>query len=171
MPESAEKIKKTFEAKQIKKADILFKKIETETPVAPQTPQKEKVQKQEKPSSNTSIEGIATMADLVKYDDFAKIDLRVATIKKVEDIEGADKLLKLEVEIGKEKRTILAGIKQHYTKDELKGKQIIVVTNLEPRKMKGLVSEGMLLAAVSDDHSKVILLSPEKKIDSGSKVQ
>jgi methionyl-tRNA synthetase len=110
------------------------------------------------------------MTDIVKYEDFAKLDLRVATIKKVEDIEGADKLYKLEVEIGKEKRTIVAGIKQHYKKEELKDRQIVVICNLEPRKMKGLVSEGMLLAAVSEDHSKVILLSPEKKIDSGSKV-
>ncbi len=173
IPESAEKITNCFSAKSIKKAEPLFVKIEIaqNAPQAPRTldNSKSKVIKTEK---SQKIEGIATMAELVKYDDFAKIDLRVATIKKVEDVEGADKLLKLEVELGKkEKRTIVAGIKQHYKKEELKDKQIIVVTNLEPRKMKGLVSEGMLLAAVSDDHSKVILLSPEKKIDSGSKVQ
>lgn len=107
----------------------------------------------------------------IKYDDFAKLDLRVATIKKVEDIEGADKLYKLEIDLGKEKRTFVAGIKQHYKKEELKGKQIIVVCNLEPRKMKGVESQGMLLAAVSDDYNKVILISPDKKTDSGTKVQ
>ncbi len=108
----------------------------------------------------------------IPYSDFAKLDLRVGTIKKVEDIEGADKLYKLEVDVGEEtKRTIVAGIKQHYEKDELKGRQIIVVCNLEPRKMRGLVSEGMLLAASNEDHTQVILLSPEKSIDSGSKVQ
>jgi methionyl-tRNA synthetase len=163
IPESAEKITKCFSSKQIKKADILFKKIETtnQTPKSSDNNLKPKKDK---------IEGIANMADIVKYEDFAKLDLRVATIKKVEDIEGADKLYKLEVEIGKEKRTIVAGIKEHYKKDELKAKQVIVITNLEPRKMKGIESQGMLLAAVSDDHSKVILLSPEKKIDSGAKV-
>lgn len=114
------------------------------------------------------------MAETINFSDFAKLDLRVATIKKVEDIEGADKLYKLEVETEKnkeDKRTIVAGIKQHYTKEELKNKQIIVVCNLEPRKMKGIESQGMLLAAVSDNHDKVILLTPEKAIDSGAKVQ
>ena len=106
----------------------------------------------------------------IKYDDFAKVDLRVGTIKKAEDIESADKLYKLEVEIGSETRTICAGIKQHYKKEDLKGKQIIVVSNLEPRKMKGIESQGMLLAAVSEDHSKVVLLCPDKKVDSGLKV-
>jgi methionyl-tRNA synthetase len=112
------------------------------------------------------------MNDLINYEQFSKTDLRVGTIKKAEDVEGADKLLKLEVDLGKElgKRTIVAGIKQHYSKEELKGKQIIVVVNLEPRKMKGLESKGMLLAAVSDDHSKVVLLSPEKKAENGWKV-
>ncbi|MDD5098637.1 MAG: methionine--tRNA ligase subunit beta, partial [Candidatus Pacebacteria bacterium] len=111
------------------------------------------------------------MSDLIKYEDFTKLDLRVGTINKVEDIEGADKLYKLEIDIGSSTKTILAGIKKHYSKDELKGKQVIVICNLEPRKMKGLVSEGMLLAAISQDESKVILLSPEKKIDSGSKIR
>ncbi len=192
MPETAEKIAKTFnfeislkslskplKISKIKKSDILFKKIDLaenngELPPKPinrivvkdnNSLSKDKINK---PSN---IPGIASMADLIKYDDFAKLDLRVATIKKVEDIEGADKLYKLEVEIGKEKRTIVAGIKQHYSKEELKEKQIIVIVNLEPRKMKGIESQSMLLAAVSEDHSKVILLSPEKKIDSGAKVQ
>jgi methionyl-tRNA synthetase len=106
----------------------------------------------------------------IKYDDFAKIELKVATIKKVEDIEGADKLYKLEVDLGNEKRTICAGIKQHYKKEDLKDKQIIIVANLEPRKMKGIESQGMLLAASNDDHSKVILISPDKKVDSGLKI-
>ena len=112
------------------------------------------------------------MADMIKYDDFAKLDLRVGTIKKVEDIEGADKLYKLEVDVGESSpRTICAGIKKFYSKDELIGKQIIVICNLEPRKMRGIDSNGMLLAASTADDSNVILLSPEKNIDSGSKVR
>ncbi|MBM3247284.1 methionine--tRNA ligase [Candidatus Pacearchaeota archaeon] len=155
--------------KNLKKSEILFKKIETSE--TQQSSKKEVKEKLNKPKENKNIEGIATMTDLIKYDDFAKLDLRVGTIKKIEDVEGADKLLKLEVDTGKDKRTILAGIKKFYTKEELKGKQIIVICNLEPRKMRGFVSEGMLLAAVSEDESSVVLLSPEKKASNGWKVQ
>jgi len=178
LPETSEKIAKHFgfeikyenieknsEFKKIKKAEILFKKIEYH-------PEEKLASKINKPLQTSKIEGITTMSDIINYEQFSKTDLRVGTIKKVEDVEGADKLLKLEVDLGKElgKRTILAGIKQHYEKKELVGKQIIIVVNLEPRKMKGLESKGMLLAAVSEDHSKVILLSPEKKAENGWKV-
>ncbi len=174
IPETSEKIAKHFgfeikyanldknlDYKNIKKAEILFKKIEVS---------EEKINKSEKTSK---IEGITTMSEIINYEQFSKTDLRVGTIKKVEDVEGADKLLKLEVDLGKEigKRIILAGIKKYYKKEELKDKQIIVVANLEPRKMKGMESQGMLLAAVNEDESKVILLSPEKKIENGSKVR
>jgi methionyl-tRNA synthetase len=157
-------IEKNLIYKSIKKSEILFKKIE---------PKEEPgVEKKVNGKINKSPEGIASMADLIKYDDFAKLDLRVGTINKVEDIEGADKLYKLSVNTGEDKeRTICAGIKKFYTKDELKGKQIIVICNLEPRKMRGIESNGMLLAASNEDDSKVILLSPEKKIDAGSKVR
>jgi len=157
-----ENIEKNLNYGDIKKADVLFRKIEIKEK------EQEQVKKEEK--INKDKMNVASMADLVKYDDFAKLDLRVGTILKVEDVEGADKLLKLEVDTG-EKRTILAGIKKHYTKEELKGKQIIVICNLEPRVMKGIQSNGMLLAASNADDSKVVLLSPEKKIDSGSKVR
>jgi methionyl-tRNA synthetase len=190
MPETSEKMAKTFNFKinlkelaaplkitKIKKAEILFKKIDVLTNNAqhpqPKTSQPQQISVNNKNSKKDNIPGVISM-NQIKYEDFAKLDLRVATIKKVEDIESADKLYKLEVETGKnksDKRTIVAGIKQHYKKDELKGKQVIVVCNLEPRKMKGIESQGMLLAAVSEDHSKVVLLSPEKKVDSGSKVQ
>lgn len=157
-----ENIEKNLDYKNIKKAEILFRKIEMK---------EEKINKQEKPKEK--IEGITTMSEIINYEQFSKTDLRVGTIKKAEDVEGADKLLKLEVDLGKEigKRVIVAGIKKYYKKEELKDKQIIVVVNLEPRKMKGLESQGMLLAAVNSDESKVILLSPEKKIENGSRVQ
>ncbi len=194
IPETSEKISKIFnfnislkeldkplKISSIKKAQILFNKIDVDInnnkPVIVDNKKplgnninKQNTNKLKTPRTlDNNIQGIISM-DQIKYDDFAKLDLRVATIKKVEDIEGADKLYKLEIEVGKEKRTICAGIKQHYKKDELKGKQIIIVSNLEPRKMKGIESQGMLLAAVSDDHSKVTLISPDKKVDSGLKV-
>ena len=89
----------------------------------------------------------------------------------VEDIEGADKLYKLSIDVGElGERTICAGIKEHYKKEDLKGMKIVVVANLAPRKMRGIESQGMLLAAVSDDHSKVLLVSPGKDAEPGMKV-
>jgi len=108
---------------------------------------------------------------IVSFDEWSKLDLRVAQIIEVEDIEGADKLYKLTLDLGDEKRIVCAGIKKHYSKEELKGKIVIVFVNLTPRKLKGIESQGMLLAAVNQDESKVILISPEKDIDVGSKVR
>lgn len=110
------------------------------------------------------------MEGVVSFDDWSKLDLRVGKILKVEDIEGADKLYKLSVNIGEKKITLCAGLKAHYSKDELAGKNIIVFVNLVPRKMRGIESQGMLLAAVSDDHKKVSLITPEKDIDVGCRV-
>jgi len=113
-------------------------------------------------------EGIANIVDFAHWE---KIDLRVAKIEKVEDIEGADKLYKLSISLGSEKRTLCAGLKKFYTKQELAGKQCIVFANLAPRIMKGITSQGMILAAVSEDESKIILLAPEKEIEEGSRVR
>lgn len=107
--------------------------------------------------------------DNVTFDDFIKIDLKVAEIKACEDIEGADKLYKLTIDMGEE-RTIAAGIKQYYSKEELIGKKIAVVANLEPRKLRGIMSHGMLLAASSDDRSSIVLLTVDKDIPNGSKI-
>lgn len=112
------------------------------------------------------------MEGIIEFSDWQKINLRVGKILKAEDIEGADKLYKLDVDLGKEigKRTLCAGIKKYYSKSELKGKKIVVVENLAPRKMKGIESQGMLLAAVSDDESSVVLVDPGKDSKEGSRV-
>ena len=107
--------------------------------------------------------------DNITFDDFVKIDLRVAEIKACEDIEGADKLYKLTIDAGEE-RTIAAGIKQYYSKEELIGKKIVIVANLEPRKLRGVVSHGMLLAASNEDRSSIVLLTLDKDIPNGSKI-
>ena len=107
----------------------------------------------------------------IDLDYFKKIEFKVVSIEKVEDIEGADNLYKLEINLGKEKRTIVAGIKKHYTKNELKNKKIIIIFNLKPVIIRGIKSQGMLLAAVNEDESKVILISPEKDIEVGSRVR
>lgn len=106
--------------------------------------------------------------EIIKYEDFAKLDLRVGQIKEVTDIEQADKLYKIIADVGEDIQ-ILSGIKEFFTKKELIGKQIIVLVNLEPRKMKGEVSYGMLLAV--DGENGVNLLVPEKPVKVGEKVK
>ncbi len=112
------------------------------------------------------------MEGIIKFNDWEKIDLRVAEIIKVEEIEGADKLYKLSVDVGSEigERILCAGIKQYYSKEELEGKKIIIIVNLAPRKLRGIESQGMLLASVNKKEDKVVLISPEKDIEVGSKV-
>ena len=92
------------------------------------------------------------MENIVEFKDWEKLDLRVGKILEVADIEGADKLYKLTVDVGSEigERIICAGIKKHYSKEELVGKKIILLVNLAPRKMRGIESQGMLLASVSE---------------------
>jgi len=103
----------------------------------------------------------------VTIDDFTQMGLKVGVVEKVEDIEGADKLYKLTVNTG-EKRAIVAGIKQQYTPEELLNKRIVVITNLEPATIRGVKSEGMLLAASSGD--KISVISPDEDVPAGSKV-
>jgi methionyl-tRNA synthetase len=105
----------------------------------------------------------------ITFDDFAKLDLRVAEIKACEDVEGADKLYKLTIDVGEE-RTIVAGIKQHYSREELIGKRIAVVANLEPRKVRGILSHGMLLAASTEDKTSVVVLTLDRGIPNGSRI-
>jgi methionine--tRNA ligase beta chain len=107
----------------------------------------------------------------ISYEDFEKLDLKVGEIIDVEEIPNADKLYKLTIDIGEETKTVCAGIKQYYSKDDLKGKKIILLANLAPRKLKGIESQGMLLAAVNSDENEVILLSPESEIEVGAKIR
>ena len=111
--------------------------------------------------------------ETIKFSDWQKLDLRMGKILDAEDIPDADKLYKLSVDLGKQigQRTIVAGIKPYYKKDQLKGKTCIIFTNLEPRTIKGIKSHGMLLAAVSEDESKVKILHPESAVDLGSRVR
>lgn len=106
----------------------------------------------------------------INYDYFSKIDLRAAKVLSAEKIKGSDKLLKLEIELGSEKRTLVAGIAKAYKPKDLINKLIVIVANLEPRILMGVTSQGMLLAA-SDESGKIVLLRPHKKIKSGSKIK
>ncbi len=106
----------------------------------------------------------------ISYDEFAKVDLRLARVVKAEKVEKADKLLKLELEVAGEPRTIIAGVAKHYQPEELVGKMIVIVANLEPAKIRGVESNGMLLAA-EDGQGRMAILSPQGPIDSGAKVK
>lgn len=107
----------------------------------------------------------------IEYADFAKIELRVATILEAKAHPNADKLLVLKVDLGDHQRQICAGIKQHYTPESLIGKQIVVVSNLSPRPLRGEMSDGMLLAASDPATGKVIVLSPSEPVAAGAGVK
>jgi len=107
--------------------------------------------------------------DLVSIDDFKKIDLRVATIKTAERVEGSDKLIKLSIDLGEEVRQLVAGIGKQYEPENLLEKQIIVIANLQPRMLMGLESRGMLLAA-HGENGEAILLAPDKLAFNGSSI-
>ena len=129
-----------------------------------------RIEQRKKEKARKSIK--ATESDesspVLEFDEFAKMDLRVGTILSCEKVEGADRLLKLSVDIGEEKRELVAGLARKYNPGELEGKQVIVVTNLAPRKIRGLVSQGMVLAAVDGDVLSLII--PDKSIVPGSRV-
>ena len=105
---------------------------------------------------------------MVAFDDFKKIELRVGRIKSVENHPNADKLYVIKVDIGGEERQTVAGLRGHYTPEQLQDKSVVVVTNLDPAVLRGVESKGMLLAA--QDGSRVVLLQPDGEVSPGSKV-
>lgn len=104
---------------------------------------------------------------MINFDEFLKVELRVVKIIEASRVEGSDKLLKLVVLMGEEKRQILAGIGKSYDPEELSGKEIVVVANLEPRMLMGLESQGMVLAATDENGSAVVIV-PERPVPAGA---
>ena len=124
------------------------------------------------PANNEPIAAakeIPAAKPLIQYEDFAKLELKTGIIRAAEKVEKADKLLKLTVDLGKETRTIVSGIALHYEPAAIVGKQVTVVTNLAPRKMRGIESNGMILMA-EDAHGKLHFMQPENVIDPGASV-
>lgn len=105
----------------------------------------------------------------ISFDDFKKLDLRVGTILSADDLENSNKLIKLIVDIGGDKRQIIAGIKKQYKVEDLAGKQVVVVVNLPPKKLGDFESNGMLLAAHDADGLPVALF-PERQVPDGSNI-
>jgi methionine--tRNA ligase beta chain len=107
--------------------------------------------------------------EIINLNDFKKLDIKVAEILEAEKVPNTDKLLKLKINLGNEERIIVSGIGEQYQPEELIGKQIIVLANLEPKTFKGIESQGMLLAAVSENGI-ISLLMPDKKMQPGDKI-
>ncbi len=167
--ENAGKMKLLSVGYSLREPQLLFRKIEEDEINA----QVEKLKSGKMTDGKTPAQGMETKASpakaTIQYDDFAKLELKAGTILACSKVEKADKLLKLEVDLGTEKRTIVSGIAQHYSAEEMIGRQVIVVTNLAPRKMKGIESQGMILTA-EDKDGRLRLLKPEETVSPGSMV-
>lgn len=107
--------------------------------------------------------------ETINYDYWSKVDLRVVEIKAAEPVEGSEKLLKLTVILENDERQIVSGIAKSYTPESLVGRQVVIITNLEPRSLMGLESQGMLLAADSPDGP--VILVPEREVAPGVKIK
>ena len=168
--ENAGKLKLLSVGYSLRPPELLFRKIEddeikmqVEKLRANAKNQNEKIKMEENKSE------IVNRKSEITFDDFSKLDLKVGTVIACEKVEKADKLLKLEVNLGSEKRTIVSGIAQHYKPEEMIGKQVVVVVNLAPRKMRGIESQGMILTS-EDKDGKLHLLKPENIVQPGSSV-
>jgi methionyl-tRNA synthetase len=134
--------------------DALFTPAEPAQPTTKEAPVKE-----------------AAQSDTISIEEFNKLDLRVARIARAEAVEGADKLLKLTLELGDGTRTVFAGIKSAYAPEKLEGRLTVMVANLAPRKMKFGVSEGMVLAASGEGGPGIFLVSPDSGAQPGMRVK
>lgn len=121
-------------------------------------------------TTETTDAELPALKEVIQYEDFAKIDLRVGTILSAERVPKADKLLKLQVDLGFEERIIVSGIAEHFSPEELPGKQVVVVANLAPRKLRGIESNGMILSAEEPD-GRLRLVSPAVGVSNGSIVK
>ena len=149
---------------KIGKAELLFEKIEDS--VVEQQMAKLERSKLEN-AENEALQNITPQKENVSFDDFGKMDIRVSTVVAAEKVAKTKKLLKLTVDTGMDTRDIVSGIAEHYKPEELIGKQVLVLVNLAPRTLKGIESSGMILMG-SDASGKLVLLSPQDKVNSGT---
>jgi methionyl-tRNA synthetase len=149
---------------QLNPAELLYRNVE-DADIEKQT---EKLKKKEsaKPMDSATLKPVKSE---IVFDDFSKLDIRIGKVIAAEKMEKSDKLLKLTIDAGVDKRTILSGIAKHYSAEEMVGKQVAFIANLAPRKMMGIESQGMILSA-EDVDGKLRLLQPEKDVTPGSGV-
>ena len=147
---------------QIGDIEILFEKIPDKT-IQAEIEKLQKMQQGDEPKEQKEKK-----KNMITIDDFKKVELKTAKVLTAEKVEGADKLLKMQIQVGEETRQLVAGIAQQYTPEELPGKTIIIVANLQPAKIRGVESQGMLLAAIDGDD--LALITPDKAIKDGKSV-
>jgi methionine--tRNA ligase beta chain len=173
--ENAGKLKLLSVGYSLREPKLLFRKIE-DTEITTQVEKlkaglKKSMGETGNKTQDTKANESATpvVKPVIQYDDFARLDFKTGTIIAAEKVAKADKLLKLEVDLGFEKRTIVSGIALHFNPDAIIGRQVVVVANLAPRKMKGIESNGMILMA-EDKDGKLKFISPDEKVTNGSPV-
>lgn len=167
---------------RVKKVEALFPRIQATAVQSPLTPALSPHPKgtrgaRDNKITSSSLQGgedageeERRCADQITIEEFRRVDLRVAEVIGAEAIKGSKKLVKLRVRLGEEERTVVAGLKEHYPPESWAGKRIIVVANLKPTSLMGIVSQGMVLAA-EDDTGRIVLLAPETSVPSGAKVR
>ena len=173
LPNTSQKIQKILNLKSyedkithghtIGESELLFEKIEDEV-----------INQQiEKLTPKTSIEtdvpqkNSQPLKPMIQYDDFVKLDIRVATITAAEKVKKADRLLHITLDVGTEKREVVSGIAEHFAPEDIIGKQVTYLANLAPRKLKGIESNGMILMA-EDETGKLQFVAPSEHIEPGS---
>ena len=149
---------------KINESSLLFSKIEDDVIEAQIQKLEQTKQNNKKTNPNAN-----PMKEQINFDDFAKIDLRTATILEAEKVEKADKLLKLKVDTGVDVRTVVSGIAESFTPEECIGKQVMILLNLAPRKIRGIESQGMLLLTTKPD-GKLSFVTPDDKIENGVEI-
>lgn len=153
------------EGHQLNKAELLFEQI-TDEEIAIQL---EKLDKTKEENKKAEFES-KPVKDIVSFDDFQKVDIRVGTVLECVKVPKADKLLQFKIDDGANTRTIVSGIAQSYPEPQLLvGKQVCFIANFAPRKLKGIDSEGMLLSA-EDSDGKLVLIEPQRNVTNGSSV-
>jgi methionyl-tRNA synthetase len=149
---------------QINRGEALFPRIELQKEIISTDRNSEIIQ-----TKSEKLKEPASETEEISIEDFSKVDLRVAKVISAEKVEKADKLLKLEVELGTERRTVVSGIAKHYRPEELVGKSVVLVANLKPVKLRGILSQGMILAVGEGDTLEVLM--PMSDIPSGARVK
>ena len=164
--------------------DLVGKKIRSGASLFPRLDPKEVLKKMDSVSEQRAGESASTpqpessapapagnLAPQITIDDFAKVDLRVATVVEAERVKGADKLLRLVVDLGFEKRQVLAGIALAYQPESLIGRKVVIVANLQPRKLRGLESNGMIVAASMGPEDKPVLIGFHESVENGARLK
>jgi methionyl-tRNA synthetase len=154
---------------EIGAAEYLFEKVEDSVVEAQIKKLMDTKKKNEEAAGEPEVK-LNPLKETIVYDDFMKLDIRVCTIEAAEKVEKTDKLLKLTVNTGLDTRTIVSGIAEYYKPEDLVGKQFCFILNLEPRKIRGIESNGMILSGENPD-GRLSLIGPGGKMESGSEVR